>query len=104
MDKKKEKISLGPVEKFPLGQGRSFNVEGEDIAVFCSRSGKLNAIGNKCPHREAPLCEGIIDQTYVICPYHGHKFDLQSGTGSETEEEVKVYPVTEEDGEILLEF
>ena len=103
MGKEREKITLGPAEKIPLGQGRCFNVKGKDVAVFRSRSGEFSAIGNKCPHREGPLCEGIIDQTFVICPYHGHKFNLHTGEGSEAGEEVEVFSVMEEGGEILLE-
>ena len=38
----------------------------------------------------------------VICPLHAHKFDLQSGTGSETGECVKVFAVCELRGELLL--
>jgi len=68
-------------------------VKGEEIAVFRSRSGKITAIENKCPHRQGPLSEGIIDEGKVICPLHGHKFNLSTGKGSEKPECVKVFPV-----------
>ena len=99
----KNEMNLGPVEKIPLGQGFCFVVGGEEIAVFRPRSGGLHAVQNRCPHRQGPLCEGVMDDRQVICPYHGHKFDIRTGAGSEAGEQVKVYRVREEDGEIRLE-
>ncbi len=100
----KEKIKLGSIEKVPLGQGFCFMAEKKEIAVFRPRSGELCAITNRCPHRQASLAEGVIDSRQVICPYHGHKFDLHTGAGSEAGEKVEVYQVSEETGEIWLEI
>ncbi len=96
------RIRLGPVEKIPLGQGFCFIVENREIAVFRPRGGGLCAVDNRCPHRQGPLAEGVIDDRHVICPYHGHKFDLRTGTGMEKGEQVKVYEVSEEKGEIFV--
>jgi nitrite reductase (NADH) small subunit len=100
----KLQVKLGPVGKVPLGQGLCFKVGNREIAVFRSRSGKLSALYNRCPHRQGPLCDGLIDETQVICPYHGHKFDLKTGQGSEGKERVKTYPVREENGDLILEI
>ena len=100
MDKKI--ISLGSIEKIPLGQGHCFIVGSEEIAVFRPRTGGLFAIGNKCPHRRGPLAEGVCDAQSVICPYHGHKYELRTGIGSEKGETVKTFEVKEENGEVLL--
>lgn len=111
MDRKQEpasssqesrEVRLGPVDKVPVGQGFCFVVGGEEIAVFRPRSGGLVAIQNRCPHRQGPLCDGIIDQRQVICPYHGHKFNLLTGEGSEPGERVQVFEAREENGEIIL--
>ncbi|MBI2340700.1 MAG: nitrite reductase (NAD(P)H) small subunit [Deltaproteobacteria bacterium] len=102
MDKKT--INLGFIEKIPLGQGFCFIVEKDEIAVFRPRSGGLYAIQNRCPHRRGPLAEGVCDAQTVICPYHGHKFCLQTGKGSEAGEEVRVFPAREEEGEILVDI
>lgn len=99
-----DKIKLGSISKIPLGQGFCFMTGKKEIAVFRPRSGGLCAIENRCPHRQAPLAEGVIDARQVICPYHGHKFDLHTGAGSEAGEKVQVYEVSEEDGEIWLKI
>lgn len=95
-------IPLGPVDKIPPGQGTCFIVNQERIAVFRARSGELHAVQDRCPHRQGPLSEGIIDYCKVICPFHSHKFDLRSGEGSEAGERVTVYEVCEENGELFL--
>ena len=95
-------ICIGPLEKIPPGQGSCFIVNKLRIAVFRARNGEVHAVQDRCPHRRGPLSEGIIDNCQVICPYHGHKFDLRSGEGSEPGESVTVYEVTEKDGELYL--
>jgi nitrite reductase (NADH) small subunit len=98
------RVNLGSVEKIPLGQGHCFIVDQKEIAIFRLRSGGLCAMQNRCPHRQGPLCDGVVDERQVICPYHGHKFDLRSGIGSEATERLKVYEVGEEQGEIFLKL
>lgn len=95
-------LNLGSITKIPLGQGACFVVGGEEIAVFRPRAGNLCAVQNHCPHRNAPLYEGVIDSTHVVCPYHGHKFDLHTGVGNQAGEKLKTYVVREENGEIIL--
>lgn len=97
-----DRINLGPTGKIPFGQGFCFIVGEEEIAVFRPRSGDLYAIQNRCPHRNGPLSEGVTDSCHVICPYHGHKFDLRTGIGAEKGETVKTFEVQEENGEIIL--
>lgn len=99
---KEREYKLGPVEKIPLGQGFCFVIGDKEIAVFRPRSGGLYAVSNRCPHRKAPLSDGVIDQCQVICPYHGHKFNIQTGIGSEAGEQVQVYDVSEKNGDIWL--
>ncbi len=95
-------INLGSIEKIPLGQGRSFNIEGQQVAVFRQRDGTIFATQSACPHKQGPLAEGIVGGGKVICPLHAHKFDLATGVGSEPHECVKTYAVREQDGAILL--
>ena len=97
-------INLGSVNNIPLGQGICFIIQEEEVAVFRSRNGKISAIENMCPHRQGPLSGGIIGDGKVICPLHGHKFDLTTGQGSEGHECVKVYKIWEQKGEIFLEW
>ena len=95
-------INLGSLEKIAPGHSRCYLVSGEEIAVFRQRDGKLFATQNRCPHKQGPLSEGVAGGGKVICPLHAHKFDLETGEGSEKGECVKTYVVREQAGEILL--
>ena len=107
MDKKIKssisQVNLGPVERIALGHAHCFVVDQEEIAVYRSRDGKVYAIANQCPHRQGPLAEGIFGDGKVVCPLHGHKFDLTTGQGSEGGECVKTYQVREEQGQLIME-
>ena len=97
-------VNLGNVEDIPMGQGICYIVKGEEIAVFRSRNGKVSAIENKCPHRQGPLAEGVTGDGKVVCPLHGHKFDLATGKGSEKGECVRTFKVWEQHGQMILEL
>lgn len=95
-------VLLGSVEQVPMGQGFCFIVEGQEIAVFRQRDGRIFATQNRCPHKQGPLSEGIIGNGTVVCPLHSHRFDLSSGKGNEARECVKVYPVLVSNGNMTL--
>lgn len=97
-------ISLGFVERIALGHSLCFIVDGEEIAVFRPRSGGIFAISNRCPHAQGPLFEGVIGEGQVVCPLHGHKFDLTTGQGNEGYECVKTFKVWEENKNIVIEL
>ena len=93
-------VNLGSLESIAFGHGQCFVVKGEEIAVFRSRSGRLFAVSNRCPHRQGPLVDGIVGDTQIVCPLHGHKFDLTTGKGNEAGECIKTYKIWEENGQL----
>jgi nitrite reductase/ring-hydroxylating ferredoxin subunit len=88
--------NLGPVDQIPLGEGRAFGVDGEQVAVFRLRDGRLRALSAVCPHRGGPIADGTIDRQVVICPLHQHTFDLETGCSSTGAEPLRVYTVQED--------
>lgn len=97
-------INLGPADRIPPGEGREFEVEGELIAVFRARDGKVFAAQARCPHRAGRLADGIIGGGLVVCPMHTFRFDLATGNPAGNDcQALKTYRVTiNEEGEILL--
>lgn len=94
---------VGRIEEVPIGEGRSFVVGDEQIAVFRMRDGSVRAIDAVCPHRGGPLADGLADGQVVVCPLHGHTFDLC--TGAETggaAMSVRSYPASVVDGAIRV--
>jgi len=49
---------------------------GEGVLITRDSSGAVRAIGDRCPHRFAPLHRGVREADIVECPYHGLRFDL----------------------------
>lgn len=73
-------IALGPVAEIPLGEGRAYAVDGQQIAVFRLRDGTLRALDAVCPHRGGPLADGLTDADVVVCPLHNFTYDLKTGS------------------------
>lgn len=96
---------LGPLSQIPLGEGRVFSVGGENIAVFNTRGGGIYATQSECPHRQAPLADGLIGGTTLMCPFHAWKFNLVSGEVLQGNCGLKTYPLrVTPDGQIWLTF
>ena len=95
-------IRLGRASRIPEGQGRCYVIGSDEIAVFRQRDGRIFATENRCPHRQGPLAEGVLGGGRIICPLHGHQFNLETGAGSEPAECVRIFAVREVDGDILL--
>jgi nitrite reductase [NAD(P)H] small subunit len=93
---------LGPVEQIPLGEGRAFAIDGDQVAVFRTRARELWAIDAVCPHAGGPLADGQIDRRRMLCPLHGHAFALADGSCATGDYAVRTYAVWEEDGQIVV--
>lgn len=95
-------VEVGALEDIPVGEGRTYAVEGAQVAVFRLRDGTLRAIDALCPHRGGPLADGLIDERVVVCPLHGHTFDMCTGAEAGGDLAVRSYPVSAVDGSIRL--
>jgi nitrite reductase (NADH) small subunit len=97
-------INLGRVDRIPLGEGREFEVEGELIAVFRARDGRVFGTQARCPHRAGHLADGVIGGGLIVCPLHAFRFELATGKPSGNDcQALKTYRVTiNEESEILL--
>ena len=96
-------VMVGPVDEIPLGEGRTFAVGDERVAVFRTRSGQLFAVQAECPHKRGPLADGLLGGTTLICPLHSWKFDLRSGEALMGDCGLRTYAVrADEAGQIIV--
>ncbi|HWI22788.1 MAG TPA: nitrite reductase small subunit NirD [Baekduia sp.] len=92
---------VGYAADVPMLEGRSVAFDGGRIAIFRLRDGWA-AIDHSCPHADGPLADGIVADSCVTCPLHGHRYDLRTGLRQGDEGSVRTYEVRERDGMLEL--
>jgi nitrite reductase (NADH) small subunit len=94
---------VGRVEDVPPGEGRAFVAGGVQVAVFRLRNGSLHATQAACPHAGGPLADGQTDVDVLVCPLHLHAYRWADGAATPGATAVRVYPVREVDGDLVVE-
>lgn len=73
-----EFVKVGKKSDFKEGQGKIVDANGKKIALFYS-GGKFHAIDNTCKHMGGPLGDGELEDNIVTCPWHGWKYNIETG-------------------------
>lgn len=69
------------------------SVNGKKIC-FIKTGNHFYATQVHCPHAGADLSYGWCHDGKLVCPYHRHEFDLQTGEGAEGQGDyINTYPV-----------
>jgi nitrite reductase/ring-hydroxylating ferredoxin subunit len=93
---------VGRVEDVPPGEGRAFVAGGVQVAVFRLRDGSLHATQAACPHAGGPLADGQTDTDVLVCPLHLYTFRWTDGSSPGGAAPLRVYPVHEDDGQLVV--
>lgn len=100
-------IEALPLEELPDGSMRLVPANGFKIGLYHCQ-GELLAVEDRCTHDDGPLCEGEWDceACEVVCPRHGSRFDLRTGTALSLPAYLPVptFPVrVREDGMVVID-
>lgn len=96
-------ISVARVNDMDDGEARVVNANGTIIALY-RVGGRFYATSNVCPHQGGPLGEGTLDGSIVTCPWHGWKFNVETGVSPVVPTvKVKTYNVKVEGNDVLVE-
>lgn len=96
-------MTIGDLAAIPEGEGRTFAVRGERVAVFRARSGQIYAVQAECPHRGGALADGLTGGSTLVCPLHAWKFDLATGASLHGDCVLRTFPArVDEAGRIVL--
>ncbi len=88
-------------DKDPLQDNSVTNaVAGVQAICLAKFEGKYYALDNHCPHQGGPLGEGLIENGYVRCSWHGYEYSpIDGSVPGDYDDNVETYPVEErEDG------
>jgi NADPH-dependent 2,4-dienoyl-CoA reductase/sulfur reductase-like enzyme/nitrite reductase/ring-hydroxylating ferredoxin subunit len=68
------------------------------------RGDTVHVCGNTCPHRGAPLNEGLLVGGEIVCPCHQARFDLKSGApaAAPARDDLPVYDAQVVEGEVMI--
>ena len=93
---------LGPIDQVPYGEGRAYDVDGRQVAVFRLRDGAIRAVSAVCPHAGGPIADGQTDARVVICPLHLNTFELDTGCSPSGAPPLTTYDVRLEGEQIVV--
>ena len=100
-----EKIFVCKTTQISIGQMKKISVDGKDI-VIVNIGGNYFAINDTCTHAGASLSEGKIEDSTIICDWHGAQFDCKNGKLIKFPAKIndlEMYNVIIEEGNILVE-
>jgi nitrite reductase/ring-hydroxylating ferredoxin subunit len=91
----KNGVNVGQVDEFPVGKCRIVTVGDVEVGIVRLANGEMHAMRNRCPHKGAPICRGIVGGTWppsqvgnldfvrdgevLVCPWHGYEYDIKTG-------------------------
>ena len=92
-------------DELPPGRLTCVVVDGQRILV-ANVDGVFYATDDTCTHEDASLSGGSLKGDLVKCPLHGSRFSVRTGEPVEdpAEEPLRCYPVTVQDGVVLVAF
>ncbi|MFN8620395.1 MAG: non-heme iron oxygenase ferredoxin subunit [Chloroflexota bacterium] len=97
-------VPVAAVEELPPGTMLMVQVDGTNI-VLVNQDG-IHALQGTCSHEYFELDRGFLTGDAITCPLHFSRFDLATGEALDPPAELPLarYPVTIEDGRIVLEL
>lgn len=94
-------VTVAKVSELGPGEARLVTAGTRKLALF-NIAGTFYAIDNACKHRGGPLCEGELEGSTVICPWHGWEYDVRTGHCESGGAHVNSYPIQLQGDEIQV--
>ncbi len=86
----------------PPGASRCVEANGTGLIVARGQDGNYYAVQRTCSHAALPLDGGRVRGASIVCPHHGARFDLKTGSvlGPPAYTPIAAYPARERDGQV----
>jgi len=98
-------VPVGSLADLPPGTMVMVQVDGTDI-LLVNLDGTVHATQGICSHEYFELDKGFLTGDTLTCALHQSRFDLETGEALDppAEAPLAVYPVSIEDGQVVLEL
>ena len=98
-------VDLLGVDEVPPGTMAMAWADGTDPVLVVNLDGDIRAFQGICSHEYFELDKGVLTGGSLTCALHLSRFDLDTGDALDPPAEVPIvrYPVTVEDGRVLIE-
>ena len=100
------RVDLLGVDEVPDGTMQMAWLDGTDQVLVVNTGGTIRAMQGICSHEYFELDKGCLTRDSLTCALHMSRFDLETGDALDPPAELPLamYPVTVEDGRILIEI
>lgn len=99
----KKMVAVADAVAIPDGERTIVQIDGLSIGVF-HHGGQWYGLANTCVHRGGPVATGALDGDILVCPWHGFKYDVTTGTClADPSACLDTFPVTIKDGKVHLQ-
>lgn len=93
-------VRVAAIDDLRDGEVRHVKVGKQDIALVRA-GGEYYALSNVCRHAFAPLSDGFMDGYALMCPWHGWRYDVRTGTTDHPNADVRTFEVETRGGEVF---
>ena len=96
---------VGKTSEIKMGQMKKISIDEKDV-VIANFDGNFFAVDDTCTHAGASLSEGKIENSTIMCDWHGAQFDCKNGKLIKFPgkiNDLEVYNVVVEEDNILVE-
>lgn len=76
------RTKVAEINSLQEGKGYCVKVGGVNL-VLVKTQGAVRAIENRCPHLGLPIGRGKIEGGEIVCPFHGSRFNIQTGENTD---------------------
>ena len=100
------RVDLMGIDEVPAGTMKMAWVDGTEQILVVNLGDELHAVQGICSHEYFELDKGFITGDTITCALHLSRFDLLTGDPLDppAEEPLQVYPVSVEDGRVIVEY
>lgn len=95
--------STGQMESsLAINRPRLLLVSGKRICLVRTAD-RLLAVADRCPHNGESLSRGEVNYLgEVVCPWHGHRFNLATGRASEQDDDLETFPTRVDEAGVFI--